>query len=683
MQQSADFIVGLFGKTTGRVFLTTLPNPELKGTPEGEPNERHIWTRNSEQIGAFVAKWNRPGRATYLAVSTFQRDATSRHKDTVQELIALHADIDFKSTIESAEEISQIVQQLTPPPSLVIHSGHGLHLYWVFKEPIPATAESKVEHERLLRRLADHLGADTSVAHCAALMRLPGTTNSKNGDALLVHVITERPNRYTCEELKTWLEAAAPVIHRKADAGNGASPDNPFEAFAKALGADAPLDVEQLLAAMVYLGPGGGGNAYNTLLRAMASLARRGVPAEEAIARGLKALTDASARSGVGFDPVREAAVIAGLYRSGAEKFQRAPEDDQESADAKAEAKTYFEGIPLTIDEWLSRDLPPLDPLVGSILSTTTRALLAAPTGIGKTNFGMALFGHAGAGKNFLHWRIARPCRMLFIDGEMSRRLLRERIEALTQHLNAKPEWALFFSKEDIEDFAPLNTREGHAAVWKLVEEVERRLDGPLDAVSFDNIVSLLVGDMKEEDAWRNTMPLVRALTKRRIGQLWMHHTGHDTSHGYGTKTREWQLDLVMLLTETKRPDADVSFTLRFPKARERTPDNRDDFAETNIALVDNRWIGELTTGGKENPAPLARRFFEALQAAASNSSLTHISGYPIAGLDEWQAQCVASGLIDPKVKPDAARSMFSKYKLQLIAANWIAANTEAAWILP
>jgi hypothetical protein len=496
---------------------------------------------------------------------------------------------------------------------------------------------------------------------------------------------------YDLAELEAWLdsmEGKPPLLHRKADAGNGSSPDNPFEAFAKTLGADeAPLDVEQLLAAMIYLGPGGGGNAYNTLLRCMASMARRGVPAEEAIARGLKALTDASARSGVGFDPVREAAVIAGLYRSGAEKFQReAPEDDQESAEANqesAEAKTGFKGIPLTVDEWLGRDLPPLDPIIGSVLSTTTRALLAAPTGIGKTNFGMALFGHAGAGKNFLHWRIARPCRMLFIDGEMSRRLLRERIEAMVHHLGAKPEWALFFSKEDIEDFAPLNTREGHAAVWKLVEEVERRLGGPLDAISFDNIVSLLVGDMKEEDAWRNTMPLVRALTKRRIGQLWLHHTGHDTSHGYGTKTREWQLDLVMHLDEMKRPDTDVSFTLKFPKARERTPSNREDFAETNIMLVDDRWIGELATGGKEKPTPLARRFFEALQAAASNSSLTHISGYPIAALDEWQTQCVASGLIDPKAKPDAARSMFSKYKLALIAANWIAANTEAAWILP
>jgi hypothetical protein len=265
----------------------------------------------------------------------------------------------------------------------------------------------------------------------------------------------------------------------------------------------------------------------------------------------------------------------------------------------------------------------------------------------------------------------------------MSRRLLRDRIEAMTRHLGSRPEHALFFNTEDIEGFPPLNTSEGQAAIWKLIEESERRLGGPLDFIVFDNIISLLLGDMKEEDAWRDTMPLVKALTKRRIGQLWVHHTGHDASRGYGTKTREWQLDLVMHMAKKERSDADVSFTLSFPKKRECTPSNREDFAEINIALVDNEWVSELATSGKQKPAPLALKFFEALQEAAANSTLTHISGYPIASLEDWQAQCTAKGLIDPEAKPDSARSMFSKHKLQLITANWIAASAEAAWILP
>jgi 5S rRNA maturation endonuclease (ribonuclease M5) len=342
-----------------------------------------------------------------------------------------------------------------------------------------------------------------------------------------------------------------------------------------------------------------------------------------------------------------------------------------------------FSAVPLTIDEWLSRDLPPLDPLIGCVISTTVRAILAAATGLGKTNFVVALCGHAGLGKDFMHWHVPRPCKVLFIDGEMSRRLLRERIDDMARRLGSKPNNALFFNIEDIEDFAPLNTSEGQAAIWKLIEECERRLGGPLDFVCFDNIMSLIIGDMKEEDAWRDTMPLVKALTKRRIGQLWVHHTGHDASRGYGTKTREWQLDTVMHLTEVKRADTDVSFALSFPKARERTPDNRGDFAEVNIALVDDEWVSEEATGGKGKPSPMAIKFFEALREAARDSSITHINGYLIATLDHWQAQCKTNGLIDPTMKPDSARSMFSKYKLLLISANWIAANTETAWILP
>jgi RecA-family ATPase len=431
--QSADFVVDLFGNSSGRVFLATLPNPELKGTPEGEPDERHIWTRSREQIGAFVTKWNRPGRAVYLAVSTFQRDATSRCKDTVQELIALHADIDFRGTVESPEEILQIVEQLALPPSLVIHSGHGLHLYWLFNEPIPATAESKAEHDRLLHQLADHLGADTAVAHCAALMRLPGTTNSKNGDALPVHVIAERPNRYTLEELKTWLATAAPVIHRKG--GNGASPDNPFLAFARALGiGETPLNVEESLGAMVYLGPGGGGNAHDTLLRAMASMARRGVPAETAIAAGLKALTDAAARSGISFDPVKETAAIGDMYRSGAEKFQREPEDEPRDTKHEQEAKAS-PLIFIDMSRWDFEPTPEQEWIVYNRIPRRECVLFS---------------GEGGTGKSIeqLHLSIATPLTLdwlgavpeqgpaIFIDAEDDEKVLQRRTKAIAAHYN-------------------------------------------------------------------------------------------------------------------------------------------------------------------------------------------------------------------------------------------------------
>jgi hypothetical protein len=31
------------------------------------------------------------------------------------------------------------------------------------------------------------------------------------------------------------------------------------------------------------------------------------------------------------------------------------------------------------------------------------------------------------------------------------------------------------------------------------------------------------------------------------IAQVWLHDTGHDTTKGFGTKTREWEMDTVII----------------------------------------------------------------------------------------------------------------------------------------
>jgi hypothetical protein len=325
-----------------------------------------------------------------------------------------------------------------------------------------------------------------------------------------------------------------------------------------------------------------------------------------------------------------------------------------------------------------------VDPVFGEVLTTTTRGLLSANTGLGKTMFSMDAFLHSAAGKDFLHWRCPRPCRVLYIDGEMSRRLLQHRIAEATRRLGAEPPGFFVFNREDILGFAPLNTKEGQAAIWKLIEEVERRAADPLDLIIFDNIMSLIVGDMKEEDSWRDTQPLILELTRRRIGQLWIHHTGHDASRGYGTKTREWNLDVVMHMDKADRPDTDVSFKLSFTKARERSPQNREDFAEVKLSLVADQWESQVTAGVKtEKVSPLGSKFLEALRIAAANSAVAHIGGFPSATRDEWLAACKGMGLFDPDEKDNVVRAKLSKYRSELIGANKIAANEEVLWILP
>ena len=286
--------------------------------------------------------------------------------------------------------------------------------------------------------------------------------------------------------------------------------------------------------------------------------------------------------------------------------------------------------------------------------------------------FGMGLSFGASSAAGFLHWRGVRPAKVLFIDGEMSRRLLKKRISEETARFGSHPAGLHFFSAEDVENFAPLNTKQGQAIIENVIKQI-----GSIDLIIFDNVMSLIAGVMKEEEAWGQTISWIRSLTRRSIGQLWLHHTGHDESRGYGTKTREWQMDAVLHLEKIERPDTDVSFQSSFRKARERTPETRNDFADMQIALVNNRWIWNSIDGApKLKVSPIAEKFFEALCDACDQRYLD----CPAASLDVWRAECSKRGLLD-REKPDSVRAMFSKQRLALIAANRIACNETMAWI--
>jgi hypothetical protein len=118
---------------------------------------------------------------------------------------------------------------------------------------------------------------------------------------------------------------------------------------------------------------------------------------------------------------------------------------------------------PLTYDEWSKRELGETDFISGSWLSTTSRALLIAPTGIGKTTFAMQLGYDISLGRVFLHRLARRQCRVLYIDGGMARRLLRKRVIECKERAGEVSTTFFALSHEDIENFKPLNTKEGQA----------------------------------------------------------------------------------------------------------------------------------------------------------------------------------------------------------------------------
>jgi hypothetical protein len=339
----------------------------------------------------------------------------------------------------------------------------------------------------------------------------------------------------------------------------------------------------------------------------------------------------------------------------------------------------------LSAAEWLARDIPPTDFLMGQVFSTTSRALIVAETGLGKTNFGMGLGFALAHGQGFLHWQAHRTCRVLYIDGEMSMRLVRKRIADAARRAGGVPSTFFLLSRDDAIEMPPLNLPEGRAFVDAVIERI-----GGVDVIVFDNIMCLIAGDMKEEQPWQEVLPWVRQITQRGIGQIWIHHTGHDASRSYGTKTREWQMDTVIMLNKRERDDTDVSFEILFTKARERSPDNRADFEKVTAALVDDAWIVDrpITTAAAKPmskvklPSPAAQRYHDALLNAVIEHGVSQ-GGRRTVTFDEWESECIKLGLLeqgDDSAIKKRRSTYFSRTRAKLVEHSWVTCDGNRAW---
>jgi hypothetical protein len=125
-----------------------------------------------------------------------------------------------------------------------------------------------------------------------------------------------------------------------------------------------------------------------------------------------------------------------------------------------------------------------------------------------------------------------------------------------------------------------------------------------------------------------------------------------------------------------------VSFKMSFRKARERTPANRDDFQDCEIALVNDQW--ECSVSGVAGPSgvvsPKAQKHLEALRTVLEGDQTTVTAGGRAAApRAAWEGECIRSKLIDP-AKP-SARVLFNKYRKELADAHLVAVDGDLTWL--
>ncbi len=315
----------------------------------------------------------------------------------------------------------------------------------------------------------------------------------------------------------------------------------------------------------------------------------------------------------------------------------------------------------LSIQAWMTRKILEPDKLLGEVLTTAARMFLVGRTGLGKTLLAFAICCGIANGDGFLHWRCSGPKRVLLIDGEMPEGLIKARAIDAMRRIEDKPipENLVIYSRyledeftklfPDIGKMPPLNTPEGHEWVLSLIDAL-----GGVDVVVFDNVMSLIAGDQKDEVPWSATMPLVQALTGRDITQLWLDHTGHNTDRQYGSSTKAWPFDSVGIMAPLKEDECiarEVAFTISFEfpgKARRRTPDNWADFETCIVRLKDDRWTSEPVSkahgaGKLGTVAPSREVFYDALVAAIGKSP----TGAGRTTLAAWELECLRRGLLE------------------------------------
>jgi hypothetical protein len=581
-----------------------------------------------------------------------------------------------------------------------------LHLYWRLREPTCDAKDHKLlrEANRLAARLVGADRASTPVVHP---MRYPGSWHRKADRARLCRVMKITENEVELHVALELLRAAT----GESEGASGPEGANPFEEHAGTSQMPPTGDLMDITAALYAIpndnvdwdrwnkvgmatyraSDGHAFAAFDTWSRKSAKYDQAATAARWNHYRtsppdqlGMGSLIHWAREAMPGWrkpsDYWNEA-----LLPGGGGTWQAGAEGQAGTGQSGTGQSGGGDRSNLLVSAWLDREIPSRDYLLGDVICTTSRWLIFGNTGVGKTLFGMSFAGAIAAGAAFLNWEGRRRARAMYLDGELPVETFKERMQLIAKSYGADIE-LYGYNREVLAavDMPPLNTEAGQKWLLAEIEKVKP------DIIFFDSIMCLLIGSMSEEEAWAPMKPLVRHISSMRIAQVWLHHTGHDTSRGFGTKTREWEMDTVLALS--KANDEDEEMQIKFNKARLRTPATAKQFESRMVGMFNANW----TANGKAPPQQKkARSDIDVIRQTllATYSRLAGDEGVNGAGLngapvckvsvDKLREEMKSRGFLEAKESgglTEAARRNFHRVKNELLASTTLVERDGLIW---
>jgi len=194
-----DFLAAVMPQTGVRVIARTRIGTNKRNKPF--TYFQHLPCNSHEQAQQAVTQLVKATDAdVYYALATFNQafhtnkkgKKVIRVRENVCKLKALWLDIDFKHGLSDHTQVVAALREFSnrsgmPMPSILVHSGNGLHAYWPFEEEIDG-----IRWQRLADRLKGQcqkfgIAADHAcTADACRVLRPVGTINHKDPDNLKI-----------------------------------------------------------------------------------------------------------------------------------------------------------------------------------------------------------------------------------------------------------------------------------------------------------------------------------------------------------------------------------------------------------------------------------------------------------------------------------------------------------------
>lgn len=151
------------------------------------------WTMN--EIADAARGYDAHGYDVYMGV--LRRRSSHGTSDNTFDPRVLWADIDFKNGDRTLDQILAF----PIPPSIIVDSGYGYHLYWLLREAVKYP-----DARAAMKGIAKTLGGDHTY-DAARVLRLPGTHNHKHGTSVPVRLLKlDITRRYAFSDFVDYTE---------------------------------------------------------------------------------------------------------------------------------------------------------------------------------------------------------------------------------------------------------------------------------------------------------------------------------------------------------------------------------------------------------------------------------------------------------------------------------------------